>query len=409
MRKRITLLAVLLLLLSACQSQTEEATETTPPETEAPAVTESGETGDASSSYEFSIDQYELQMMGLFPMEATPALDDPVSEEDAEALKKAYTDKAKAVGADAALAIQPEESYRTVFKQAQEGIRGIYAEHEAGGKGAFYKVENNGNTAYLFGSIHIGEAAMYPIEAARMNAFEQADELWVELDLTDPQIMAELTLFQLRDDGKTLEEDIGTERLDRFVRIMEDSGIPVIKDNLQQIKSWTILNQLDVLPVLNENPYSVMQGVDQYFMNLANATDKPIHSVETVEIQMSTIEELYAPDPERLLTDIDEALDRVSSEEERQKSIEELQTMRRAWTTGDLDALMQVATEDADEQMQILTQKRDALMADKLAELLESPDKKTVFVMVGAAHYVPDDSVIGYLRDMGYTVEELQN
>lgn len=250
---------------------------------------------------------------------------------------------------------------------------------------------------------------MYPIEAARMNAFEQADELWVELDLTDPQIMAELTLFQLRDDGKTLEEDIGTERLDRFVRIMEDSGIPVIKDNLQQIKSWTILNQLDVLPVLNENPYSVMQGVDQYFMNLANATDKPIHSVETVEIQMSTIEELYAPDPERLLTDIDEALDRVSSEEERQKSIEELQTMRRAWTTGDLDALMQVATEDADEQMQILTQKRDALMADKLAELLESPDKKTVFVMVGAAHYVPDDSVIGYLRDMGYTVEELQN
>ena len=47
MRKRITLLAVLLLLLSACQSQTEEATETTPPETEAPAVTESGETGDA--------------------------------------------------------------------------------------------------------------------------------------------------------------------------------------------------------------------------------------------------------------------------------------------------------------------------------------------------------------------------
>ena len=48
--------------------------------------------------------------------------------------QKAYTDKAKAVGADAALAIQPEESYRTVFKQAQEGIRGIYAEHEAGGK-----------------------------------------------------------------------------------------------------------------------------------------------------------------------------------------------------------------------------------------------------------------------------------
>lgn len=31
MRKRITLLAVLLLLLSACQSQTEEATETTLP------------------------------------------------------------------------------------------------------------------------------------------------------------------------------------------------------------------------------------------------------------------------------------------------------------------------------------------------------------------------------------------
>ena len=37
---------------------------------------------------------------------------------------------------------------------------------------------------------------MYPIEAARMNGLEQADELWVELDLTDLQIMAELTLFK---------------------------------------------------------------------------------------------------------------------------------------------------------------------------------------------------------------------
>ena len=63
---------------------------------------------------------------------------------------------------------------------------------------------------------------------------------------------------------------------------MEDSGIGN-KRQSQQIKSWTILNQLDA-PVLNENPYSVMQGVDQYFMNLANAMDKPIHSVETVEI-----------------------------------------------------------------------------------------------------------------------------
>lgn len=412
MKKPITLLLILFLLLTACRSATAEVTEPAAAdagvtETET-APTEAGtEKTAAPPVYEFSEELFTLQLMDLVPLVYTPDQNEIMPVEAVRALQEAYTEKAKGIGVQAQLDIPESIIHRDAYKLAHDGITALFAEQEAGGKGAFYKVENKGNTVWLFGSIHIGDASMYPIEARRMNAFHEADELHVELDLQDRELMAELQSFQLRKDGKTLQEDLGDERFNRFIQVMADHGMPVDPVMLKPLKSWTVLHTLSLLPVLADDPYSAIRGVDQYFLTLAHAEGKPVHSLETVETQLGLMENLYGDNEARLFEQIDEALDIMSSEEEVQKQIEEIRTLRAAWAEGDPDKIEAVALAGNPKETAVLTEERDPQMTEKIIEILESNEKKSYFVVVGAAHYVPENSIIGLLKEAGYTVEDL--
>lgn len=412
MKKPITLLLILFLLLTACRSATAEVTEPAAAdagvtETET-APTEAGtEKTAAPPVYEFSEELFTLQLMDLVPLVYTPDQNEIMPVEAVRALQEAYTEKAKGIGVQAQLDIPESIIHRDAYKLAHDGITALFAEQEAGGKGAFYKVENKGNTVWLFGSIHIGDESMYPIEARRMNAFHEADELHVELDLQDRELMAELQSFQLRKDGKTLQEDLGDERFNRFIQVMADHGMPVDPVMLKPLKSWTVLHTLSLLPVLADDPYSAIRGVDQYFLTLAHAEGKPVHSLETVETQLGLMENLYGDNEARLFEQIDEALDIMSSEEEVQKQIEEIRTLRAAWAEGDPDKIEAVALAGNPKETAVLTEERDPQMTEKIIEILESNEKKSYFVVVGAAHYVPENSIIGLLKEAGYTVEDL--
>ena len=50
------------------------------------------------------------------------------------------------------------------------------------GKPDLWKIEKNGNTSYLFGSIHLGTKDMYPLSDAVKNAYKSTDNLVVEVD-----------------------------------------------------------------------------------------------------------------------------------------------------------------------------------------------------------------------------------
>ena len=48
-------------------------------------------------------------------------------------------------------------------------------------------------------------------------------------------------------------------------------------------------------------------------------------------------------------------------------------------------------------------------MARQIIELLESDEKSTSFVLVGAGHYAPEGSVVDIIKKAGYTVESFNN
>lgn len=82
----------------------------------------------------------------------------------------------------------------------------------------------------------------------------------------------------------------------------------------------------------------------------------------------------------------------------------------KLWRNGDIEGFArsyrQSNDESDDELSALLFGKRDQNMADKIIELLESDEKGTYFVVIGAGHLVVENTVIDKLREKGYIVEE---
>ncbi len=409
--KKILGLLALILLLAACQTDTTDTTErveTTEVTRKDPPAGESSEEPAASHRYEFSESLFQLQMMGVVPLAGSSPLDSEMSDAHKSSLKDLYTAKTAAAGRGVLLTLDEGMTYRDAYDRAYEGIQGIYAEQEAGGKGAFYRVEHQGNVAYLLGSIHLGDSHMYPLMSSRIRAFENSDELWVELDTQDPELMHAVQAYYVREDGSTLKEELGEERFERILQVSRTYGLPLTADAIQSLKSWAILNQLEVLPAIADDPFSLMMGIDQYFITLARAKNKPIHSLETPQIQMETMQAYFAPRTDDLLSEIDEKLDLLSSEEGLKEAIDLLHSMRAAWATGEMEELMETAASVDKRSEQILLEQRDPMMADKISELLEAKEDKTYFIVVGALHLVPEGSVVDLLKEKGYPVEKME-
>ena len=53
----------------------------------------------------------------------------------------------------------------------------------------------------------------------------------------------------------------------------------------------------------------------------------------------------------------------------------------------------------------MLLGERDINMAEKISSLLESEEKGTSFIVVGAGHFLTEESILYHLEQKGYKVE----
>jgi uncharacterized protein YbaP (TraB family) len=75
----------------------------------------------------------------------------------------------------------------------------------------FWKVENNGNTVYLLGSIHIANESFYPLDSIIEEAFDESNYLGVEADIKNvnkEEIQAFIFENAIYKDGTTIEDHL---------------------------------------------------------------------------------------------------------------------------------------------------------------------------------------------------------
>lgn len=265
--------------------------------------------------------------------------------------------------------------------------------------------DGEGHTLYLLGTMHMGNAEMYPLSDAVENAYRNADVLAVEADLAgmmrDAQQLLAYSLGLMYPAGDSAQNHLSPET---YALGVEKLGQSELILNRFQAAAWVSLAEemtYEQLGLTSEN------GVDMYLLNRAYADGKPIEALETVAFQMNLL--LSMPDA---LADY-QLRETLENPEAARLAAEQLYD---AWRQGDEETLCllfagdqegvpaEIAEAGAAYNEKMYGERNQGFFEDAKRYLAEG---KKALIAVGAAHIVGEGGVADLLAKAGYTVTEI--
>lgn len=297
-------------------------------------------------------------------------------------------------------------------------VEDLYSQTGAGAKGFLWKVNDDNNTVYLLGTIHLGIQEMYPFSTSLNNALESADKVVFEVDFNNKQDIAYFLQKQMYLDDTTLKDDLDEETYQRTIKVFNELGS--LEENTQKYKPWALANSLNNV-IANGDTSQAEQTttlpiVDVYVYTKALLEDKELLELEGYVFQadlFDSIDKTYQI--ESLKAGLD-AIEHKNNQSKTPKQTDEV-TLTDEWVNqfliGDIEGFTEsynkdAAIEEDDKMMQMLFGGRDDHMTDKVVEYLADPNNNTYFVTVGAGHMVGNQGIVKQLQDLGYTVESVE-
>lgn len=270
-------------------------------------------------------------------------------------------------------------------------------------RGVLYRVSHHGNTSYLFGTVHVGQAAFYPLEPQVTRALSAADKLVLEVDIRDmATVQQALVRHGMYPDGQTIHQHLSATSLEKLKQALQVAGIPF--EAVARMKPWMIANLLIVQSMARAG-YPAEEGLELYFLSVAKKENKAVQSLETADYQLSLFNGLSDAQQEKYLQ---ENLKQLADGSAIKKGL----SLITAWQHADNKALEAALLEMQNEEstsakflQRVLLDERNPNMANKIESLLKN-DKRT-FVAVGALHLIGDKGVTALLQRRGYKVEKL--
>lgn len=272
----------------------------------------------------------------------------------------------------------------------------------------FQVTDAKGNTAWLFGSIHVGRDDFYPLPDYVYNAFNEADAAAFELDALafESDLNAQIDALQLMvyTDGSTIKDHLSEENYNKAVEIMTEAGYYTQLLDTYNIVMWQML--LDELLYMDLG-FDLENGIDRYLTQKAYDEKKPVYEVESVRFQYQMLCN-YSPALQEMLLESS-----IASWDEPDSIQESMDSLMDAWASGDEASLATLLASEAEglteeeqalyaEYHKAMATDRNIGMADYTERALASGEK--VFICVGAAHVVGEGGIVDLLQARGYTV-----
>lgn len=260
----------------------------------------------------------------------------------------------------------------------------------------------SGGRAYLFGSIHFGDEALYPLPEYVQRAFDQPQSLVVELDMSAVSFAEArhvLAMSGRLPGGERLQDKLDPGQWSDLEQISRSLGMPATA--FERMKPWLVAVQLTASQI-RRSGFNETLGIDKHLLDRykRDRPDGQIIELETFSEQMSLFDEL---------SDQDELAFLQQTLAEFHDTPQSLMAILDAWKTGDeaaLDALITGAFAHREDNLfrRIFTD-RNAMMQEKVSHRLQQGEK--LFVVVGAGHVVGGDGLKTRLENSGYRVRPL--
>ena len=269
-----------------------------------------------------------------------------------------------------------------------------------------WKVSDGDNALYLLGSFHLLRPSDYPLSADVDAALADAESLLFEIspeEMASPELATGMMQAGLRDDGGTLDAQIGPELAARLRdwAAAQPPGTPVTADMLQRFEPWFagLTVSLMQMTAMGLDP---ALGLDQHFMARAAEAGKPVGGLETAARQIALFDGMAPAEQVQMLAD---ALEDASTGKDR------LEALHADWRAGRVDALWNGMAADMRREYPQLYQRinvdRNTAWLPQLAERLDAAGTDDTLVVVGALHLLGEDGVVERLRERGYVVERI--
>jgi len=273
------------------------------------------------------------------------------------------------------------------------------AQRDARDHGLLWKATKDGRTVWLYGTIHVAQWTwMFPGPQV-MRAIVSSDTLALELDLTDPAILARLQKAVLRTPGSPVLPDGLQKRLRAGM-----AAACVVPAALESLRPEMQAATLEVMQGRAFGLYSEY-GVDMFLAQIGHALKKPVRSLETPESQAAL---LVSDDPAETARSVAEVLDEL----EGGHGPAMLKRLAADWARGDVDDMAAYASwcgclDTADQRADFarLIDDRNPLMADKIAQW--HGEGRSLFVAVGSLHMVGRVGLPTLLRARGFQVDRV--
>jgi uncharacterized protein YbaP (TraB family) len=270
----------------------------------------------------------------------------------------------------------------------------------ANDRGLIFSAHRDRGQIVLLGSIHLGNAAVYPLREEITSAYRQADALVVELDIdriAPARMAAWMTAHGMYPAGETLRDHVRPETWERLGNYLQRTGLA--PELFQQYRPGILVNLL-TMSRLTQGGLSTELGIDQFFLDAARTDGKPIVELETAEDQLAIL--VSMPNSDALINATLDELDNLDAASD---------ALFAAWKRGDGAALEKEVNKafdlndpaTADFFDRIFT-RRNRAMVERIDALNRAGQQ--LFVVIGAGHLLGEHGVVALLKQRGYTVEQ---
>jgi uncharacterized protein YbaP (TraB family) len=258
-----------------------------------------------------------------------------------------------------------------------------------------------GGLLYLFGSVHVGAEATPQLTGEIHDAYEESDELVVEVEIDDvavAQIAAGLAVRGRLEPPKQLGDVLSAQTLELLVGYLKQRELEL--SMVEGLKPWFVTHWIVALE-LQSAGYESEYGIDRYFVEKSQGV-KPVVALESAQQQIDLLDGLPLQVQEIMLRD---ALDRSSNFDTATDQ------MIRAWQRGDERALEQLVFQPVEDNSdfeafyETIFYERNFAMSEKLLDL--SRDGKTRFVVLGAGHMLGPRGIPSVLCTNGFSVRRI--
>ncbi|AKD58502.1 TraB/GumN family protein [Spirosoma radiotolerans] len=263
-------------------------------------------------------------------------------------------------------------------------------------KALLYEVTGPGlaKPSYLYGTFHLVCPNDLTITDAMKKAVGAASQVYLELDLDDPNMMGSMQKAMIMTGGKTIKDLLLPDDytlLDTYLKQKMNMGLAQV-GMLKPIGLMSLM-YMTLLPC---QPASY----DMTFAEMASKEKKEVLGLESVDAQLAALDKIPMQEQLKGLVDM------AKKPDEAKKEFADLLAAYKANDMAKLTALMK------NSKFGDMAEYEDSLLGERNANWIPVIEKaakeKPTFFAFGAGHLGNEKGVVNLLRKKGYSVKPIQ-